>query len=314
MDLKRYAVLVKQEVTYGTDPTPAISADEIIFHGEPSFDCVTKPFERPVALGYFGKLPALIIGEAYKLNGKCELTPSGVAGTPPRIGRILRAANCTETISAGVSVGYTPHSTFLGDSVAIYFWAGGTKHILLGCVANVKWAKIAGEPIMLDVEFTGLYGGTIADAAFPTLVLESASPMIWTAANFKFNAVTTLICSKLDFDFGNVITARKDANATVTPGISRYYISDRAPKVSFDIEKEDLSTLNPWTLHTAQTLCDLETKPTGSAGSKIELLINDITLDAPKYGQDSNKLTWPLSGAPKVSLTTGNAAFSITFK
>lgn len=314
MEQQRSALLVKIETVRGTDSIPTVGANEIIVHGIPSLSHATKNLERAVPLAWFGKIPPLITGESYKLSFKMEFTPSGAAGTPPRLGTILRAANCTEAISAGISSIYTPHSTFLGETLTAYFWAGGTQHKLLGCVANVKIALVAGEMILADVELTGLYGGAIADVAFPTLTLESASPLVWTAANFKFNNVTTLICSKLDFDFGNQIAPRKDANAALTPGISSYFISGRDPKISFDIEKEALSTLNPWTLHDAQTLCNLETKPTATAGRIIELLVNNITLDSPKYAQESNKMTWPLTGVPRVSLSAGNNEFSITFK
>lgn len=307
-------VLIEIESVYGTDPTPAVAGDEIIVHGTPTFQHATKILERPVALPYFGKIAPAIVGEAYKLNFKMEITPSGVAGTAPRFGKILRAAGCTETISAGVSVTYTPHSNFEGESLTAYFWAGGIRHILRGCVANVKLPLVPGEMILADVELTGLYGGTISDVAFPTPTFESASPLIWTAANFKFAAITTLICSKLDFDLGNKISPRLDANAQLTPGISRYFISDREPKVSFDIEKENLSTLNPYTLHSAATLSDLETKPDGTAGSKIEILINDIFLDAPQFGEKENVRIWSLSGTPKPTLAAGNGEFSIAFK
>lgn len=312
MEIVYGSILAKLETEYGTDSTPVVSANEIITHGMPTYDHVTKALPRPIPLNYFGELAPVIVGEAMKLNFKAEVTPSGTAATPPRIGCLYRAAGLTETITT--SVAYTPHSTPPGESVTIYFWAGGTKHILRGGVCNIKFSLVPGELILADIEVTGLYGGTIADVTKPTLALESTSPLVWTAANFKFNAVTTLICSKLDFDLGNEITARKDANASLTPGISRYYVSNRKPKVSFDIEKEALSTLDPFTLHSAQTLCDLETKPTGTAGKTFELVINDITLDAPKYGEDSNKMIWNLSGQPRVSLTAGNAEFSITHK
>lgn len=314
MEIVKSIMLAKLETVRNTDVTPAVASDEFIVHGQLSFDHVTNPLPRPVPLPYFGELPPLVVGQAYKLNAKVEVTPSGAAGTPWRIGRFYRAAGCTETISAGVSVTYTPHSTLLGETLTIYPWFGGTRHIMLGCVCNIKMPLVAGEMILHDIEITGLYGGAVADVTFPTPTFESLPPVIWTAANFKFNSVTTLVCSKLDFDFGNEITPRKSANASLTPGISDYYVSNRKPKVSFDIEKEDLSTLNPWTLHNAQTTCNLETKPTGDTGKKIELLINNITLDAPKYGEDTNKMIWPLSGQPRVSLTTGNSEFSIIHK
>lgn len=314
MELLKSILLAKIETIRNTDAVPTVASDEFITHGLPTFEMVTKSIARPVPLPYFGEMPPMVIGEAYKLNFKVEVIPSGVAGTPWRIGRFYRAAGLSETISDGVSVTYTPHSTLLGETLTIYPWFGGTRHIMLGCVCNIKQTLTAGDIILHDIDVTGLYGGTIATVTFPTPTYETVDPQVWTAANFKFAGVTSLVCSKLDFDFGNEITPRSNANATVTPGISDYYISNRKPKVSFTVEKEALATLDPWSLHTARTLCDLETKPTGSAGKTMELTINDITLDTPKYGDDNGKLVWELSGQPRVSLSAGNTEFTIVHK
>jgi hypothetical protein len=72
--------------------------------------------------------------------------------------------------------------------------------------------------------------------------------------------------------------------------------------------------LDPWTLAKTPTLANLETKPTGSAGNLIELLVNNIMLDTPKYGNKEDIVTWELSGSPKVSLSAGNSEFSFTTK
>ena len=313
MELPYSLLLAKIEGTYGEENAPSESTDVITVHGDIKFEMVTKAAERNIPMAHMGQLAPLIIGEAYKVSGlKIPIKTSGAAGTAPVIGRLLRAAGCTEVISAGASATYTPHSSLLTESLTVHCWVGVTQHKLIGCiVSSFKLPLVAGERMEADVELIGLYGGAIADSTYPTPV-HTGTEAVWNAANFKFNAIETLVISKLDIDLGIEHAMRKDANAAT--GINRYYVKNRIPKVSFDPEKVALSTLNPFTLHTAQTACDLETKPTATAGNKIEILINDITLDAPAYGDRENVRTWELNGTARPAIATGNTEFSIAFK
>ena len=313
MELPYSLMLAKIEEEYGVEETPSESTDVITVHGDIKFEMVTKAAERNIPMAHMGQLAPLIIGEAYKISGlKIPIKTSGAAGTAPRIGRLLRAAGCTEVISAGVSTTYTPHSSLLTESLTLNIWVGVTQHKMLGCiVSSFKLPLVAGERMEADVELIGLYGGAIADSTYPTPT-HAGTEAVWNSANFKFNSITDLVVSKLDIDFGIEHAMRKDANAAT--GINRYYVKNRIPKVSFDPEKVELSTLNPFTLHTAQTECDLETKPTAGAGHLIEIVVNNITLDAPAYGDRENVRTWELSGTARPAIATGNTEFSIVFK
>lgn len=320
MEIIKSAMFAKIENEYGTDPTPVEGSDAIEIYGRPSFELLTAPKERNVPMGHFGKLAPLIVGEAYKLSGiSVPLKGSGTAGTVPRIAPLLRALGLTQTINAGVSVTYSVHSDFEGESCTIYFWFGGTRHILKGCVGTGKINLTAGEVMMLDLEITGIYGGTISDVTFPTPTFEATSREIWDAANFKCTVdpngtpvVTDLVISKFEIDLGNQIAKRLDPNGAL--GINRYFIKDREVKVSLDPEKEALSNFNPYTLHTAQTQIDFETKPTGTAGNLVEIYVNGVTLDAPKAGERENVATWDISGQARPTIAAGNDEFSIVFK
>ncbi len=314
MEKVRSLVLVKIETTYGTDASPSETTDAIITLGEPTFDIVANAKERNVPLSYFGKIAPVIVGEALKLSFKVELKGSGTAGTPPKCGRLLRIANFTETINAGSSVSYALNSNLEGESATIYFWSGGTRHKLKGCVANIKIPLQAGELMTMDVEVTGLYDGThYGDVTFPTPTFDNILPQPWDSAAFKLGSLTNLVISKLDIDLGNEIAKRTDANAD--NGISRYYIKDRTVKFSFDPEKEALTTFDPLTYHKNQTSFNIETKPAGSAGNTIEIVANGLVLDAPpKYGNRENVIVWDLSAVARPTLSSGNSELQITFK
>lgn len=317
MDKVISALLAKIESTSGEDSVPVANTDAIECYGNLQFEPVTAVKERNVPMSSFGQQAPLIVGEAYKLTGvSVPLKGSGTAGTAPRIDPILRAMGLSKTVSAGVSVAYTPHSSFATETFSAYAWVGGTRHIMLGCiVSSAKINLVSAEVMMLDIEIIGLYGGTISDVTFPTPTFESTDRLPWIDANFKAviaAADVNLVVSKFEIDFGLETAKRTDANGSY--GIASYFIKDRKFKISTDPEKEALSTFNPITLHTAQTLIDFETKPTGSAGNTVEILVNDITLDAPKTGERENVITWELSGQYRPTIAAGNTEISITFK
>lgn len=310
-------MFAKIEAQYGTDPTPVEATDAIEVFDQPSFEMVTDPKARTVPIATFGELAPLIVGKAYKLGGiKVPLKGSGAAGTPPRIGPLLRAIGFTQTVNGVISVTYALHSTFEGESCTIYFWFGGTKHIMTGCVGSGKLSLQAGEVMFLECDFTGIYGGVISDATFPSPTFETTIRQIWDSALFKFTPAAGsdlgLVVSKFDIDLGNEVNPRPDANGV--SGIGRYYISDRKTKVSLDPEKVALSTLNPYTLHELQTLIAIETKPTGTAGNLVEITVGGVSLDAPKAGNRNNIATWDLSGQCRPTIAAGNSEIAIVFK
>ena len=317
MEKIKSALFAKIETVYGTDPTPVEATDAIEAYDQPSFELVTDPKARTVPISTFGELAPLIVGKSYKLGGiKVPLKGSGAAGTAPRIAPLLRALGFAQTIVATVSVSYALHSIFEGESVTLYFWFGGTKHILTGCVGSGKLSLQAGEVMFLECDFTGKYGGTISDVTFPSPIFETTVQQIWDTALFKFTPAggsdLGLIVTKLDIDLGNEVNPRPDANGV--SGIGRYYISDRKTKVSLDPEKVALSSLNPYTLHEAQTLIAIETKPTGTAGNLVEIVVAGVSLDAPKAGNRNNVATWDLSGQCRPIIAAGNNELTIVFK
>ena len=317
MEKIKSALFAKIETVYGTDPIPIAATDAIEAYDQPSFELVTDPKARTVPISTFGELAPLILGKSYKLGGiKVPLKGSGTAGTAPRVAPLLRALGFAQTITAGISVAYALHSTLEGESCTLYFWFGGTKHILTGCVGSGKLSLQAGEVMFLECDFTGIYGGVISDITFPSPTFETTAQQIWDTALFKFTPAAGsdlgLVVSKFDIDLGNEVNSQPDANSI--SGIRRYFISDRKTKVSLDPEKVALSSLNPYTLHENQTLIAIETKPTGTAGNLVEILVGGVSLDAPKNGNRNNVATWDLSGQCRPTIAVGNNEISITFK
>jgi len=318
MELIRTVAFAKIESVYNTDPTPVAATDAIEMHDKQTFELVTKAVQRTNLLPTFGEQAPLIIGEAYKLSGcKIPFKASGVAGTAPRIGVFLRGAGFTQTIDTGVSVTYALHSSYDTESFTIYFWFGGKKHIMTGCVcASAKLDWTAGEIKYLDCDIIGMYGGTISDTAFPTPTFESTSPEIWQNGAFALSIggdpVSDIAISKMSIDLGIETAKRLDPNGAY--GVAQYMIKQRKTKISIDPFQLALSAFNPYTLNTDQTPIALETKPTADAGSKMELTIDGWCIDAPKAGDREGILTWELTGQCRPTQSEGNNELTIVFK
>lgn len=314
MERVRSLILAKGEAEYGADPTPAAATEAIITKGEPSFEVVGEAKAREIPLGYFGSVAPVNVGQALKATFTTELKGSGTAGTASRYGPLFKACNMTEAIVADTSVSYTPNSVLDGDSVTLYFHAGGTLHKLVGCVGTFKPTLTAGEIVMIEWEFTGLYSsGHASDVAYPSPTHESVAPIIWDQANFIMNDVEDLVVTELSLDIGNNVIKRDNGNSA-NNGVARYVVTNRNSTGNVTIEKEALSTLNPWTLWDGATQFNIETKPTLTAGNIFEIEITGATLEVPGYADRENIRTWNKPFTINPTLSAGNNEIVITFK
>lgn len=314
MERMRSLILAKAESEYGTDATPAAATEAIITKGQPTFELVGEAKAREIPLNHFGSVAPVNVGTALKASFTTELKGSGSAGVASRYSPLFKACNMTEAIVSETSVSYTPNSVLDSDSATLYFHAGGTKHLLVGCVGTFSLTLTPSEIVTIEWEFTGLYAGTHASTVtYPTPTHEAVKPIIWKDANFIMNSVEDLVVTELSLDIGNNVIARTDGNS-VNNGIGRYVISNRNSSGSVTLEKEPLTTLNPWTLWDGSTQFNLETKPTLTAGNIFEIAVTGATLEVPSYGDRENIMTWSLPFTINPTLSTGNNEIVITFK
>src|SRR3990167_609095 len=130
-ETRKALVLAKVETTYGTDPTPTTAANAILVQ-----DLVIKPIkgpvERPKQTATYMNKQTLLGEEMYEVSFKTEIVGSGTPGTAPRVGALLLACGCSETIyTATPSVNYRDASSSL-SSVTLYCYQGGRLHKIFG--------------------------------------------------------------------------------------------------------------------------------------------------------------------------------------
>lgn len=200
--LRNTAILAKIESTYGVDSTPTEGANAILVSNVSINPLAATNVDRDLIRPYLGNSEQLV-GTAYiEISFDVELSGAGAAGTAPAYGPLLRACGFAETVSAGVRVEYNP-VTPVADSVVIYWFSDGVKHIAKGCRGNfaIKMG-VSGRPV-LSFAFQGIDGGVTA-----------ASPSALTLTAFKTPAIIT-DANTGDLTFGCTYTA---ATPTLTGG------------------------------------------------------------------------------------------------
>jgi len=180
--IRKTAILVKTEVTYGVDSVPTGAANAMLVSNA-TFNLAYNNVERNFIRPYFGGSGQLAGTRFVEINFEVELANSGTAGTAPAWGPVLRACGMAEAILATPArVEYTPVSASF-SSVTIYYHIDGVRRVALGAMGNVEIMLNEGAAPMLRFSMVGLDGGRTATAD-PTVTLTAfRAPQVVTDVN-----------------------------------------------------------------------------------------------------------------------------------
>lgn len=301
-------ILAKIETVYGTDPIPTGLANAILC-GEIDYDIVDSKVERNNIKPNFGAKRFVSIGEGQKLSFAVELKGSGVVGTAPEIGPLLRACNFTQTIATGTSVTYTPNSSQSGESVTLYYYMDGLLHKITG--ARGSWSITDGKVnsyVKLKFEFTGIYAGPVAETmAAPTF--NAAVPPVFRGASFAIDTYAAVI-DGLTLECKNDVAKRVDLNAAT--GILEWIIKERNVTAKISPEMVLPATKDFWGIWQGGTAVAMTVTVGSVAGNRCVITAPAVQLDKPKYGDRENIVTADL---PLVLTPTdaGNDELSLAF-
>jgi hypothetical protein len=180
--IRKTAILVKTETTYGTDSVPTGAANAMLVSNA-SFNLSYNNVERNFIRPFFGGSGQLAGTRFVEISFEIELANSGTAGTAPAWGPVLRACGMAESVLATPArVEYTPVSASF-SSVSIYYHLDGVRRVALGCMGNVEIMLNEGAAPMLRFSMVGLDGGRTATAD-PTVTLTAfRAPQVVTDVN-----------------------------------------------------------------------------------------------------------------------------------
>ena len=165
----RKAILVKAEVTPGTDPVPVAGTDAVLVRNWQWSPLQLNYEQRQMVLVYFGNDGSLVAGKYCQAQFEVEIAGAGSAGGVPKYDALLQGCALSSTNSPGVSQTYAPVSS--GEkSLAFYFYQDGILHKMLYARGNVACKLEAGKTPVFVFTFIGLYV-TVADASLITPTL-----------------------------------------------------------------------------------------------------------------------------------------------
>lgn len=326
---RRRAVLLKAEVTEGTDPLPVAGTDGIrLFDGSSSteFDKV----ERNEDTAHFGSKPFVVANRRATIEGTFELypptTPGAASTSDADCSRILlpSAMAVTKTL-ATKTTRYNPISTGIPSATA-YWYHTGTLLKVLGARANLSSLGLEiGQRFTGQASILGEYT-EVSNVAVPSVTLPTKVPVVSSKRNSEC-IISTLVrgatastdgtpltdlhtwAKALRIDFGNQIAYREYTEKGVSG------ITDRAATFTLRLAKTDISAdFNPWyvrdngiVLQASYRMYELDTKVGLYSELGIRAQIENITptdIDG-DYG-------WEITG-PCIPSSGGNDEFYIGF-
>lgn len=250
--IRRNSVLAASiEATSGT--IESLDASDAAFN---VFNAVMNPTidfqERPVQ-GSFSHLPGVLGARGATCTFSIELTGDGAGGVPGWASTFLPA--CGWTVSTGV---FSPKSEAPGSNVktlTIGLYENGRRKIMRGAAGTFTIEITAGQIIMLNFTFTGVWGG-VTDTAILSPTYPTATPIRAAAATFTIGSVTPCF-EQFSIDAGNNVILRPCIGNADNSGYVAAMITDRRVTASTDPEAKLVATddrYGRWLAYTTQAL------------------------------------------------------------
>jgi hypothetical protein len=186
--IRKTAVLAGMEATYGLDPALTGAANAMLVSNVNFTPLNSQNVDRGLLRNFFGASEQLIGTADQLISFDVEIAGSGVAGTPPAWGPLLRGCAFAQVITAGSRVEYTP-ITDAQESAAIYLADAqgsdgqGALHRLLGARGNVQFRLGLGDKPVMSYNFIGLYVPPTAAANPVPTYTAFKTPLVVTDAN-----------------------------------------------------------------------------------------------------------------------------------
>ena len=220
--IRNTVILLKPEVTYGTDPTPTGAANAMLVSNLNINPFNVTQVDRDLIRSYLGASEMLLGSRYVEMSFDVELAGAGTVAVAPAWGNSLLACAMAETVTATFRVDYTPVSSSFG-SCTIYWYDDGLLHKATGARgAPMFKLGINGRPV-ISYKFLGLYTTPTA-AANPSTTLTA-----WKAPQLICEANT------LDVTFGGThATGTAPAITAGTPYPSQGIEVDMGIKVDFN--------------------------------------------------------------------------------
>ena len=287
----RTVLLAKIEGSYGADPTPAVSANEVEVFGL-TIKAINTKVERKPLRASLSPLANSKSKWLWDIQFETELKNSGTAGTPGRLSPLFQACGMLETDNTTVSDVYTP--TNPTGSCTLWIYKDGLLFKANGCRGDFEITCEAGKIPMVKWSFKGIYVTPI-DAEMVSPTYETTKGVVAESVSFAisgFEGHTRNYSIKMN----NQIVERYSLNsANATVGV---IIGSRAPTFKCQMEAELIATEGMITELEADTAVDFTVDHTGSAGNIVTITgTGKAQYDAVNVGDESGIMMFDIEGS-----------------
>lgn len=245
---KRRGLILKAEVTEGTDSVPVVGTNGILLMNGKSGTEFDKK-ERVIDRAFYTNNPFTVGNKRGFIEGDFELyspaTPGAASTSSADCEPLLLIAGFAATKDAGAkTTRYSPVSTAIPTASA-YWWHVDVKRKHLGCRADMNSIKMeVGERFMGNVRVLGSY--TVAETeTLPAITLPSTVPVVCSYSNataYINSGADLLVWAKsLEITLGNELASKEYTSVKFNA------ISDRLSTWKMRIARTDLADFNPWT-------------------------------------------------------------------
>lgn len=268
MLLNRQVILVKTEVTYDTDPSPTVAADEVEVENLAFSFEGARMHERQTVKESLSSRFASFGGTLGSLSFDWPMRGSGTAGTPPDADPLLQACALNPTNVPATSDTYAPISTAI-KSCAIYWYEDGLLHKLGGCRGTFSASMEGGTMGKLSFTMTG-HHTTPTDVALVTPTYDATvPPTVINLSSFAVDSYAANVAA-LAFDMG--LTLAMPTDITAADGYGEIEITGRKVTGSLDPLAKVVATYDWVSKWKANTSVALDTGVVGgTAGNRWQL-------------------------------------------
>jgi hypothetical protein len=209
-----------------------ISAGDALLVFSPRFYPSQEILPRNPARDTFSGLASVSGRRSAEIAFQTELKGSGAPGTPPKWGKLMKSCGFAEIIVPGVSVTYSPASSQI-PSMTLARHMDGVVQTIWGARGTVRVRLTAGQPGMLEFEFSGADFAVEDDGLLTGVEYDTTIPPIFLSADFSIDSYAARV-EKLLIDIGNRLELQTDINSA--SGYRAAVIVERNPVGTFDPE------------------------------------------------------------------------------
>ena len=312
MALTRKKFLVaKIESTYGTDPVPVGGTDAIQVTNVEVTPIESDNVQAAALQGFIGNSTrgTLVANKRVSITFDVELSGSGVAGTPPAFGPLLKAAGLSETVVSVTSVTYAGVSSSF-SSATLYCFYDGTRHKITGARGTVSFNMAAGQFAVASFQFIGIYNAPDSTALSGTFTVANQAPAIevndTNVTTATFHGVSASRIESFDLALNNELLYKETASS------QEVLITNRAPGGTAVIEAPAIGTTDFFGKAVASATGSTTLVLSGGGGNIVTVNAPQTDITGCTYGDTNGvvSLSMPYLALPT---TAGNDEVSVVF-